>query len=66
LFQAPAAGQDPFAMINMMKQNMAMIVPNMLMMGWVSYFFSGFVLVKLPFGLTDRYKSMLQRGIFLK
>lgn len=49
----------------MMKQNMMTVLPNMLMMGWVSYFFSGFVLVKLPFGLTDRFKSMLQRGIFL-
>ncbi len=57
--------QDPFAMIGMMKQNMAMVIPNMLMMGWVSYFFSGFVLVKLPFSLTDRFKSMLQRGILL-
>jgi hypothetical protein len=32
-------------MMGMMKQNMAMIVPNMLLMGWVSYFFAGFVLV---------------------
>ena len=52
-------------MVGMMKQNMAMIVPNMLMMGWVSFFFSGFVLVKLPFTLTDRFKSMLQRGVGL-
>lgn len=58
--------QDPMAMVGMMKQNMAMIVPNMLMMGWVSYFFSGFILVKLPFPLTDRFKDMLQRGIALK
>jgi len=57
---------DPFAMVGMMKQNMAMIVPNMLLMGWVSYFFSGFVLVKLPFGLYERFKAMLQRGIFLR
>jgi hypothetical protein len=58
--------QDPLAMMGMMKQNLAMIVPNMLLMGWVSYFFSGFVLLKLPFGLTDSFKSMLQRGISLK
>ena len=64
--EAPAAPpQDPLAMVGMMKQNMAMIVPNMLMMGWVSYFFSGFILVKLPFTLTDRFKSMLQRGVGL-
>ena len=48
-----------------MKQNMMTVLPNMLMMGWVSFFFSGFVLVRLPFPLTDRFKSMLQRGIFL-
>ena len=57
--------QDPMAMVGMMKQNLAMIVPNMLMMGWVSFFFSGFLIVKLPFGLTPRFKSMLQRGIAL-
>lgn len=57
--------QDPMAMMGMMKQNIAMLVPNMVMMGWVSYFFSGFVLVKLPFPLTDRFKIMLQRGISL-
>lgn len=57
--------QDPLAMVGMLKQNMMTVLPNMLMMGWVSFFFSGFVLVKLPFPLTDRFKSMLQRGIFL-
>jgi len=57
---------DPMAMMGMLKQNLAMIGPNMLLMAWVSYFFSGFVLLKLPFGLTDSFKSMLQRGISLK
>ena len=59
----PAAPQDPLAMVGMMKQNLVMIVPNMLLMGWITYFFSGFILVKLPFPLTDRFKQMLQRGV---
>ena len=50
-------------MVGMMKQNLVMIVPNMLLMGWITYFFSGFILVKLPFPLTDRFKQMLQRGV---
>jgi len=58
--------QDPFAMVGMMKQNMAMLIPSLVLFAWVSFFFSGFVLVKLPFGSTDRLKAMLQRGIFLR
>jgi len=50
----------------MMKQNMAMVVPNMALMAWVSYFFSGFVLVRLPFRVGENLKPMLQRGIMLK
>ena len=49
----------------MMKQNMVMIVPQIAMMGWVSYFFTGFVVGKIPFPLTDRFKGMLQRGVEL-
>lgn len=56
---------DMAGMTNMMKSNMGNILPNMLSIGWVSYFFSGFVLVKLPFPLTDPFKPMLQRGINL-
>ncbi|KAI9014125.1 integral membrane protein DUF106-domain-containing protein [Hyaloraphidium curvatum] len=57
---------DPAAMEGMMdgmKKNMAMFVPQTVIMSWVTFFFSGFVSLKLPFPLTLRFKSMLQRGI---
>ncbi|KAI9144486.1 integral membrane protein DUF106-domain-containing protein [Paraphysoderma sedebokerense] len=46
-----------------MKKNMMMIIPQTVIMGWINYFFSGFLLIKLPFPLTVRFKGMLQRGI---
>ncbi|RKP08653.1 integral membrane protein DUF106-domain-containing protein [Thamnocephalis sphaerospora] len=63
---APNPMSDPAGMEMMMdgmKKNMAMIVPQTVIMGWVNFFFSGFVLIKLPFPLTLRFKSMLQRGV---
>jgi len=56
---------DPSSLGDMMKKNMAMIIPQFLIMGWVNYFFSGFVIGRLPFGLTLRFKSMVQSGISL-
>ena len=41
------------------------MVPQMAMMGIVNYFFSGFVIGKMPFPLTPSFKGMLQRGIQL-
>ncbi|KAG0216518.1 ER membrane complex subunit 3 [Mortierella sp. GBA30] len=58
--------QDPAYVENMMdgmKKNMMNIIPQTVIMGWINFFFSGFVLIKLPFPLTIRFKSMLQRGI---
>ncbi|KAJ7591188.1 integral membrane protein DUF106-domain-containing protein [Mycena floridula] len=56
---------DPAAMDGMMsgmKTQMVMMVPQMVIMGWINFFFQGFVL-RLPFPLTLGFKSMLQRGI---
>ena len=67
-FDAPnpmAAMQDPSVMMNMMQGNMAQMVPQMAMMGIVNYFFSGFILGKIPFPLTPSFKGMLQRGVAL-
>lgn len=51
------------AMMEGMKKNMAMIIPQTLLMSLITYYFSGFVIIKLPFPLTLRFKSMLQSGI---
>ncbi|KAG6595881.1 er membrane protein complex subunit 3-like isoform x1 [Phytophthora cinnamomi] len=56
---------NPNSMLEMMKGNMTFMVSNFVMMGLMSYFFGGFVLAKVPFSLTQKFKMMLQRGIEL-
>lgn len=60
---------DPKSMDNMMemmKGQIMMVVPQTLMMGWINAFFAGFVLMRLPFPLTIRFKDMLQSGVATK
>lgn len=51
------------ALLNMAKGSLMNYIPQTLIMGWVNYFFAGFVIMKLPFPLTASFKSMLQNGI---
>jgi len=62
----PREQQDPMAMMGVMKQQIAMLVPHLIFMAWVNHFFYGFVLAKVPFPLTENFKSMTQQGIFLR
>ncbi|KAJ1677231.1 hypothetical protein EV182_006596 [Spiromyces aspiralis] len=57
---------DPKVMDTMMegmKSQMMGMVPQTLIMGWIQFFFTGFILIRLPFPLGARFKSMLQAGI---
>lgn len=56
---------DPNMAMDMMKNNLSMIIPQTLTFAWVNFFFSGFVAAKIPFPLTQRFRSMLQNGIDL-
>jgi len=45
-------GMNPSMMTDMLKNNLSMAVSTMLQFAWISFFFSGFVLAKVPFSLT--------------
>lgn len=56
---------DPSMMVDMMKKNLTGMVPQLAMGMVVNFFFQGFVIGKVPFPLSPRFKPMLQRGIDL-
>lgn len=61
---APNPMSNPLAMVDMMKGNITFMVPNFVMMTFVSYFFTGFVCLKVPFPMpSSHFKLMLQRGV---
>lgn len=56
---------DPSFLTNMMARNLQNILPNMAMFGFVNAFFTGFVMGKVPFPLTHKFRAMLQGGMDL-
>ncbi|DBA83842.1 TPA: hypothetical protein ACH3X1_006357 [Trebouxia sp. C0004] len=56
---------NPDMMQNMMKQQLTGLVPQIAMGAFVNYFFSGFIMGKIPFPLSPSFRLMLQRGIDL-
>ena len=56
---------NPMGMMDMVKGQAYFGMTQMGMMQFAEAFFSGFVLVKIPFALTSSFKGMLQRGIEL-
>lgn len=59
------AGLDQ--MMNMVKGNMAMIVPQTLIMGWINAFFSGFVICQTRFSFitVSDYANVCSRAVKL-
>lgn len=51
------------ALLNMAKGNLMSFVPQTLIMAWVNFFFAEAIVMKLPFPLTNGFKSMLQSGV---
>lgn len=49
--------------MSLMGNNMIFMVQNMVMMQGIQHFFSGFILLQVPFSLTIGFKSMFQKGV---
>lgn len=50
-------------MMDNMKGMVVMMATTMPAMAWINSFFAGFVLAKVPFSLTQQFRSMTQSGI---
>lgn len=54
---------NPLAAMDGMKGGMVAMVQNMVMMQGIQFFFSGFILLKVPFPMSVGFKQMFQRGM---
>lgn len=57
---------DPTMMVDGMKRSLTSVIPQLVMGAWVNFFFSGFVMGRVPLSLSPRFKPMLQRGVDLQ
>lgn len=51
---------DPSVMVNAVKSQLTGLIPQIMIGAWVNFFFAGFVLGKVPFSLSPRFRPMLQ------
>lgn len=56
---------NPDAMMGGMRQQLATLGPQLALGAFVNFFFRGFILAKLPFALSPRFRGMVQSGIDL-
>lgn len=56
---------NPNMMVDMVKKNVLNGLYYVVIFLGGGYFFSGFILLKLPFGLTQKFRSMTQQGLNL-
>jgi ER membrane protein complex subunit 3 len=63
--QNPMMSGNSNMQMDMMKGQMTTMIPSILMMTFVNHFFSGYVISKVPFPLTPKFKMMLQQGVQL-
>eukprot|EP01098_Paradermamoeba_levis_P011258 TRINITY_DN4816_c0_g1_i1.p1 TRINITY_DN4816_c0_g1~~TRINITY_DN4816_c0_g1_i1.p1 ORF type:complete len:281 (-),score=73.62 TRINITY_DN4816_c0_g1_i1:145-900(-) len=54
---------DPTALLEGSKRSMFMVLPQIVFGGFCNYFFDGFVVAKLPFYLTHKFKPMIQKSM---
>ena len=54
---------NPEMMTGMLKNNLFMAIMTPLQYSLISHFFSGFLVGKVPFPLTQKFREMLQSGV---
>lgn len=65
-YEAKAADlMNPNMMGEMIKKNIVNAIYYIFIFVGVGFFFSGFILLKLPFGLTQKFRGMMQQGLNL-